>query len=137
MPLWLYEGLPDYLSITVSRTNHLQWYDVFSRSSQMNVDSMFKENMRKRNDTASYILSHIGVKGAMPELFSAGRSSFAPGFYHGSCSFVQYIAEHYGLNILLSGIASFQKEEETIEKLSGKPVTTLKQEWLDKLNITQ
>ena len=137
MPLWLFEGLPDYISLEVSREDHSYWFDVFSNSASMNIDSMFRENMNEKNGKASYILSHIGKKGVMTELSSKDRRLYAPGFYHGSCSFVQYIAEHYGINVLLSGISSFQKEEETIENLCGKPLADLKKEWLNKLGIPE
>ncbi len=60
---------------------------------------------------------------------------YAPAFYHGSCSFVQYIANTYGISILLSAVSSFKKEEETIEKLSGKSLAALKKNWLQKLQI--
>jgi len=35
----------------------------------------------------------------------------------------------------VKGISSFGKEQETIEKLTGKSLDTLKKEWLNKLNI--
>ena len=133
MPLWLFEGLPDYISLEVSRTNNLKWFDVFSNSSQMNIDSLFRSDMNEKNEHASYILSHIGENGVMPELSSKDRKKYAPAFYHGSCSFVTYIARTYGFRLLLSAVSSFQKEQETLEKLSGKPLAVLKKEWLDKL----
>lgn len=137
MPLWLFEGLPDYISFEVSQANNLYLFDVFSNSSNMNIDSIFKEDMNEKSKNTAYILSHIGEKGVMPELSSKDRNLYAPGFYHGSCSFVKYIAGNYGINILLLAISSFKKEQETIEKLSGKPLATLKKEWLQKLKIAE
>jgi hypothetical protein len=40
MPLWLHEGLPDYLAMQVSRQNHLTHFDVFSNVIT-NADSLF------------------------------------------------------------------------------------------------
>ena len=135
MPLWLLEGLPDYVSVEVSRINHLQWYDVLSRSSRMNIDSIFIQELKRPTDTTSYILSYVGEKGLLPELFTKDRGLYAPAFYHASGSFVHFIAENYGLDTLLAAISSFQKENETIEKLTGKPLAVLKQQWLQKLGI--
>ncbi len=113
MPLWLHEGLPDYIAMQVSRQNHLALFDVFSNSNSTNADSLCLENMKSGN--ASYIISRIGAKGVMPELSSKNRIDYAPGFYHGSCSFVQFIADNYGLNVLLTAISSSEKEQESIE----------------------
>jgi|GEM_PF-1665971 len=137
MPLWLFEGLPDYISVEVSRANNLKWFDVFSNSSQMNIDSVFREDMSEKNEYASYILSHIGENGVMPELSSKERKKYAPTFYHGSGSLVAYIARTYGLQPLLAAISSFQKEQEILEVMTGKPLVVLKKEWLEKLKIAR
>lgn len=134
-PLWLYEGLPDYISLKVSIKEKLPYFDVFSNSNQNNFDSLFINDIN--TPKAHYILSFIGSKGVMPELFSNDRFQYAPAFYHGSSSFVKYIAEKYDLNILLSGISTFAQEQETIEKLVGKPIEIIKKEWCNKLNIGQ
>jgi hypothetical protein len=135
MPLWLYEGLPDYIAMQVARQNHLTHFDVFSNSNSANADSLFLEDMRSPN--ASYIILHIGSKGVMPELSSENRINYAPGFYHGSGSLVQFIADNYGLNVLLTAISLSGREQESIETATGKPLTALKKEWLDKLKIKQ
>ncbi|MEP7228740.1 MAG: hypothetical protein ABI691_00730 [Ginsengibacter sp.] len=134
-PLWLFEGLPDYISQKVSLLENLPWFDVFSNNFQTNIDSLFVEEIR--SDEGSYILSFIGAKGVMPELFSNDRILYAPAFYHGSCSFVQYLAEKYDIKILLTGISSFGQEQETVEKLTGKPLEILKKEWIEKLKIAK
>jgi len=135
MPLWLHEGLPDYIAMQVARQNHLTHFDVFSNSNSTNPDSLFLEDMRSPN--ASYVILHIGAKGVMPELSSENRINYAPCFYHGSGSFVQFIADNYGLNVLLTAISLSGHEQESIETATGKPLITLKKEWLDKLKIKQ
>jgi len=135
MPLWLFEGLPDYISAKVSQQENLPWFDVFSRSSRTNIDSIFMEDMK--SDKASYILSFIGKKGILPELDSKDRILYAPAFYHGSSSFVGYIADKYGIEILLNAISSFGKEQEKIEEVTGKQIDILKREWIDKMGIAK
>jgi hypothetical protein len=135
MPLWLYEGLPDYIATEVSRQNHLTNFDVFSNSNNTNADSLLLENLKSAN--ASHIISYIGAKGVMQELFSKNRMDYAPGFYHGSCSFVHFIADNYGLPVLLTALSSFEKEQQSIETVTGKPLTILKKEWLEKLKMNQ
>ncbi|MEO8146420.1 MAG: hypothetical protein ABI723_02225 [Bacteroidia bacterium] len=135
MPLWLFEGLPDYISLQVSLSENLPWFDVFSDNYQTNIDTLFAEELKSQK--GSYILSFIGSKGVMPELFSNDRIYYAPAFYHGSSSFVKYIADNYGIKILLAGISSFGQEHETIEKLSGKSLEILKKEWMNKLKTVK
>lgn len=133
MPLWLSEGLPTYITIKVSQQNSLPWFDVFSRSVNPNVDSVFR--MEIQSEKSQYILSYIGAKGVMPELSSPDRQKYAPVFYHGSSSFVEFIADQYGLALLLDAISSFQNEHEVIETKTGKTISVLKAEWLKKLKI--
>jgi hypothetical protein len=134
-PLWLYEGLPDYISLEVSIAEDLQWYDGFSNSYQPNIDSLFINEIATKK--RKYILSYIGKNGIMRELFSDKRAHYAPAFYHGSLSFVKYLAENYDTKILLTAISSFGEENKTIEQSTGKSLSTLKKEWLTKLNIEQ
>ena len=133
MPLWLFEGLPDYISLKVSLIEKLTWFDVFSNSYQTNIDSLFTREIM--GDKGSYILSFIGTKGVMSELFSENRILYAPAFYHGSHSFVKYLANNYKLPILLTAISAFRQETETLERLTGKLLDTLKKEWLNELKI--
>jgi hypothetical protein len=66
----------------------------------------------------------------MPELSSNEKMLCVPCFYHGSCSFVHYLADNYGINILLTAISSFKKEQEKIEALTGKSIDVLKKDCL-------
>jgi hypothetical protein len=100
----------------------------------MSIVYLLKEIAEEKG---KYILSFIGAKGIMPELSSHERVHYAPTFYHGSTSFVKYIAEPYDITTLLAGISVFSEEQETIEKLTGKSLATLKKEWLNKLKIVE
>ena len=135
MPVWLFEGLPDYISLKVSVFENLKWFDVFSNSYNPNIDSLFLKEIK--SDKGSYILSFIGSKGVMPELFSNNRMHYAPAFYHGSHSFVNYLVTSYNIKILLKAVSLFEREQETIEKLTGKSLEELKKEWLIQLKTSK
>lgn len=132
IPLWLTEGLADYISLEVSLKNGWPRYDVMSRSFATNVDSLFRQEVK--SEQGRKVLNYIGSGGAMPELFSDERPLYAPCFYHGSCSFVKYLADHFGLDVLLTGIASFAHEQTAIEQQTGKSLSELKQLWLNSLS---
>jgi len=131
-PLWLSEGLPDYISIEVSKKMNLPIFDVFSNSYSTNIDSICKEDLK--GPKAHDIVSFVGRKGIMPELFSTERRLYVNSFYHASCSFVKYIAEQYGLEPLLQSIASFSREHEVLENKTSQSIEEMKRQWLKKIN---
>lgn len=133
MPLWLFEGLPDYIAIDISSKENWPFFDVFSNSFITDVDSLFVKEIKSEKGT--YILSFIGSKGVMPELFSADRALYAPAFYHGSTSFVKSLINTYGIKFLLNSISSFKKELDIIKRATNKSLEILKQEWLHTLGL--
>jgi hypothetical protein len=132
MPLWLSEGLADYISLRVSQDHHLPQYDVFTKSFQANVDSACKEDIK--SDKADSILSYIGKRGVMEALFSEDRGLYAPTFYHCSCSFVKYLADELGLDKLIASLAAYPKEMEKLEASAVPSLEALKKRWLIKIN---
>ena len=132
MPLWLAEGLPDYISMQVSQAYNLPLYDVFTNSFQTNIDSVCKQDLKESR--ADSILSFIGKKGALTALFGEERHLYAPTFYHCSCSFVKYLAEEQGLDPLVASLAAYPKEMEELEKRVSTSIDKLKRQWLIKIN---
>lgn len=131
MPLWLSEGLPDYISMHVSQTLNLPEFDVFSNSMRTNVDSACREDLK--GSKADTILSYIGKRGAMAELFGHSRRLYAPTFYHCSCSFVKYLAEQAGVHPLVASLAAYPGEMEELEKRMSLSMQELKKLWLTQI----
>lgn len=132
MPLWLYEGLPEYISLEVARQKGLPHFDVHSNTNLGDIDSSCKEDFK--NPTATYILSFVGKKGAMPELFGKDRRLYAPVFYHCSCSFVKYLSEFLGIEPLVSSLSSYPNEQEEVERRLGSTIDEIKKMWMAKIN---
>jgi hypothetical protein len=133
IPLWLSEGLPDYISMQVSQNLKLPLYNVFSNSflTLNNIDSICKKDLE--GSKADSILFFIGRKGALTALFGKERRLYAPTFYHCSCSFVKYLAESVGLDPLVASLAAYPKEMEELEKWLSMPIGKLKEKWLIKI----
>jgi hypothetical protein len=131
-PMWLAEGLPDYISIEVSKKLRLPLFDVFSNSYRTNIDSICREDLK--GPKADRVISSIGKKGIMPELFSTDRRLYIGSFYHCSCSFVKYIAEVYGLEPLLTSLSSFRNEHEVLERKTFRTIEYMRDQWLYKIN---
>ena len=129
--LWLYEGLPDYISMKVSQQHNLPQFDVFANTTYGNADSLCKQDLCK--ERSAYILSFIGKKGTMPELYSKDRFTYAPTFYHCSCSFVKYLVEKQGIEPLLNSVSVYPREHEALEKLITPSLDVMKSSWMEKL----
>jgi hypothetical protein len=131
MPLWLAEGLAEYIAIEVSEKNHLYIYDLFTNSVQKNLDTLFKEDMK--NDKITEILSHIGSAGTINEVFAdddKSRKYYAGAFYHLSASFVKYLAEKYGIRTLVESNAAFRNELVELEKRMNSTLEKEKSLWI-------
>ena len=129
MPLWLSEGLADYIAIEVSQKYHLKLYDVFTNSNKKNLDTLFKEDIRHVN--AKEILSHIGSSGNIKKLlWSESRNQNAGAFYHLSASFVKYLAEKYGIRTLVESNAAFRNELVELEKRMNSTLEKEKSLWI-------
>ncbi|MFT4018473.1 MAG: hypothetical protein QM668_16025 [Agriterribacter sp.] len=128
MPLWLSEGLPDYISLLVSQQQQLPLFDVFANTLIVDPDSICKNDLK--GDKADSILTFIGTKGVMPQLLGKQRRLYAPAFYHCSCSFVKFLSEKIGLDALVASIAAYPEEMKTLEKKLSRPIDTLKKQWL-------
>jgi len=133
MPLWLAEGLPEYIAMQVSQQHHLPHFDPHSNGFYKDVDSLCKDDLR--NEKGEYILSYIGRKGVMLELFGKDRRSYAPAFYHCSCSFVKYLVSQNGIEILLNSLSAYPRELEELEKLMTPSLEVMKKSWVEKLKM--
>lgn len=132
MPLWLSEGLPEYISMSVSEKLKLPLFDVFTNSFLSNIDSVCREDLK--SSKADSVLFFIGRKGAMTSLYGKERRLYAPIFYHCSCSFVKYLAEQAGIEPLVESLAAYPTEMEELEKRLPASIAALKKMWLAKIN---
>lgn len=132
MPMWLTEGLPEYIAQKIAFDNHYPKFDVHKGGGYLKVDSIC--NAVLNTPIASTILPFVGGKGVLVELFGEKRATYAPPFYNCSCSFTKYITETYGLNTSLTAISIFGEEQEELERQTGISVEIMKQQWLQSLN---
>jgi hypothetical protein len=132
MPLWLSEGLPDYISMQVSQKLKLRRFDVFANSLLINIDSVCREDLK--GSKADSILLFIGKRGALTGLLGKDRRLYAPTFYHCSCSFVKFLAEKAGVDALIASHAAYPREIEELEKRVSPSLDESKKLWLIHLN---
>jgi len=132
MPMWLTEGMAEFLAMKISYEYQIPKFDIFESGGYSKVDSICSISIRELN--GPHILKYIGKPGIMVKLFTKKRGSYAPTFYNCSCSFTKYLVETYGLDKILNAYRNYKKEIKTIEGFTGKTINELKEDWLAKIN---
>ena len=135
MPMWLTEGLPEYIAMKLSYENNFARYDAWKDGGYPKADSSCAAKLR--NEKGSHILNFIGKPGVLIELFGKSRPMYAPTFYNCSCSFTKYLVDQFGIEVPLQAIANFGDEEKTIETLTSTDMETLRAGWLTKIGYSK
>lgn len=131
IPQWLFEGLADALAIEISLAEGLEHY---SPLYDVPVDQLDALAARKLREAPSpEVLTVIGGRGRLPELFGPQRAKFAVPFYSGSTSFVRFIAKRHGYPPLLAAINAFGHENATLEQETGESLDSMKAAWLEQI----
>ncbi|QHL86876.1 hypothetical protein GU926_05260 [Nibribacter ruber] len=131
IPMWFTEGVAEYLAMKVSHDTKVPKLDLQKSGGYLKVDSTCSAALK--TEVGQYVVDYIGEEGAMLKLFTSDRKTYAPPFYNCSCSFTKYLGETYGTEVLLRSNAQFKDEQETLEQLTKKDLSTLKEEWLTNL----
>jgi hypothetical protein len=131
MPMWLTEGMAEFLAMKISYDNQIPKFDLFESGGYSKVDSICNISVRQEN--GPHILKYIGEPGIMKKLFTKKRRFYASTFYNCSCSFTKYLVETYGLDKVLNAYTNYKKEIETIENFTGKTMNELREDWLAKI----
>jgi hypothetical protein len=137
-PLWLTEGLPDYLAQTVAAEEHLHEGDVFAIGGLAMVDSVCAARANA-NARRAELLRVVGATGRMEALFTTERASVAPAFYACAQSMTKFLVERIGVKRMvgLSPAIKAGDWEDEVGRAAGRPLTDLRREWLAKLGLTE
>jgi hypothetical protein len=128
-PLWLTEGLADYVALTAAGRAGVKEGDVFDIGGLAGTDKAC--NDRLKGPRGPEIAAFIGNVGAPGALFTTERTEVAPTFYACGTSFTKFIVERIGLpeTIALVPLIPTQGVLPRIQKLTGKSMETLRAEW--------
>jgi len=128
-PLWLTEGLADYVGLTAADRAGVMEGDVFDLGGLAGVDKTCNE--RLKGPRGAEIVSFIGNIGAPGALFTTERTEVAPTFYACGTAFTKFVVERIGLpeTIALVPLIPAEGVLPRIEKLTGKSMETLRAEW--------
>ena len=136
MPLWLFEGVPDYLAQSAAQVGRLHEGDVFAIGGLAKVDSVCAARAltSPRRDE---ILRTVGATGQVEALFTTERAQVAPIFYACAQSMTKLLVETIGVQQTVDLFPAMQDGtwEAAIVTAATVPLATLRQRWLVRLGL--
>ena len=137
-PLWLTEGLPDYLAQRVAAEERLHEGDVLAIGGLAVVDSVCAARAAA-NPRRAEMLRVVGATGRVEALFTTDRATVAPAFYACAQSMTKFLVERVGVGTMVAlfpGITTGSWEEE-LGRAAGVPLSELRRQWLVKLRLME
>jgi hypothetical protein len=132
-PLWLTEGLPDYVARLAAAEVGMIEEGPFGTPTLDGVDAVCAERARTADGAA--MMPYVGGAGRPDVLFTTDRQRFAPTFYSCSFSFTKYLAGRVGLDALV-GLFALSPAEMIgrLDRFAGEPLADLRAEWLKRIH---
>jgi hypothetical protein len=130
-PVWLSEGLADYVALTAASATGFPEGDVFEIGGLARADSVCAARLSGSRRRAE-ILDKVGGNGRLQALFTDERAQVAPAFYACSQSFTRYLADRVGVRtlvVLFSRVPSGTWLAD-LEAAAGQSLDALRRAWL-------
>ena len=134
-PLWLLEGLPDYLAQLAASRAGVREGDVFDAGDRTKVDSVCAARVRAA-PLAAAAVGTIGGAGRPPQLFTTERGTVAPVFYPCSHSFTKHVVEKIGLDRVVALFPSIKSDDwQRALSARGGSLDELRSEWAHRIGL--
>jgi hypothetical protein len=129
-PLWLFEGLADYVAQAVAAKTGFKEGDVFGIGGLAFADGTCAKRLAEPR--GEEILRYIGGPGAPEALFTADRQTIAPTFYACAQSFIKFLVERVDVQSIVGLVPLVPQDrvEEGLMRVTKSPVPSLRAEWL-------
>jgi hypothetical protein len=133
-PLWLTEGLPDYVAQLVATDIGMTEEGPFASGGLNGADRVCAE--RARTADGATMLTFVGGPGRPDVLFTTDRARFAPTFYTCALSFTKFLAGRATLTSLVALFGVPPSETLTrLDALAGAPLATHRSAWLTAIGL--
>lgn len=133
-PLWLTEGLPDYIARLVAEEAGITEEGPFGTATIVGVDAICAQ--RARTPDGATMVKAVGSAERPEVLFTTDRQRFAPTFYACSFSFTKFLAGRVGLDALIGLFALTPAEMNArLERLTGGSLAEARAAWLRLLEL--
>jgi len=129
-PLWLMEGLADFVGQSAASEAGVVEGDVFDTGGLAGVDGVCATRLRE--PIGKQVVAAMGENAELPALFTTDRQTVAPTFYACSFSFTKFIVAKIGLDetVALMPLFASGGVPKRIEQLTHTTVARLREEWL-------
>lgn len=127
MPLWLTEGLADYLAHRLSESLGVAFNSPFGDDVLAQTDAVCAARLASPEGTT--LVPFIGGHGRPAQLFGPERFAYASVFYPCAKSFVAFLVATYGLAPLIDANARFRHELTTLEATIGTSLASARATW--------
>ncbi|MFN8571248.1 MAG: hypothetical protein U0132_04270 [Gemmatimonadaceae bacterium] len=135
-PLWLMEGMPDYLAQVAADRAGVHEGDVFQIGGNAGTDSACV-NRVTASSKGDEILASVGRNQRLEALFTTDRATVAPAFYACSRSFAKFIVGRIGVPAAVDLFPAIQRGEweQQLERVAREPTQGLRRAWLMSLGL--
>lgn len=127
-PLWLFEGVAEYLARTAARQENLVEGDILGIGGLDGAALTCAGALAEHPELAG----HIGARGFPPQLFGPDRMTVATGFYACSLSHTSFLVDRLGLDAVLEAFAD-RDPVARIEAAAEASADRLRAEWIGAL----
>lgn len=135
-PLWLFEGLPDYLALSVAPAIGLNEGDVFAVGGLARADSTCAARVRA-SPRGAEILDAVGRSRRPPALFTTERQLVAPIFYACGQALSRHLVEHLGVRHTVELMPAMKRGnwEDAVARLGGVRMADVRQRWVERMGL--
>ncbi len=135
-PLWLFEGVPDYLAQSVSAQTGFHEGDVFEIGGLGKVDSVCAARVAS-SPRRQEILGVIGSAGRLEALFTTERATIAPAFYACSQSLTKHLIDLIGVREVVGLFPAMKNGtwRDAIARAAAVSMDTITHRWKVRLGL--
>lgn len=135
-PLWLMEGLADFIGQSAAGEAGVVEGDVFDAGGLTGVDRVCATRLQE--PIGRQVVAAIGENAELPALFTTDRQTVAPTFYACSFSFTKFLVGKVGLGevVALMPLLSTGGVPKRVEQLTHTTIARLRDEWLRTIGAT-
>lgn len=135
-PLWLFEGLPDYLAHTIAPSVGLHEGDVFAVGGLAASDTACAQRVRG-SARGTEIIEAVGRGARPPLLFTTERQQVAPVFYACGQALTRHVVERIGVRAAVELMPAMRTGTwaSDFERTAGESMEAFRRRWLERIGL--
>jgi uncharacterized protein (TIGR02246 family) len=137
VPLWLFEGIPDYLAQVTAPRVGIHEGDVFAIGGLEKSDSSCSARVRA-SPRGPEVIDAVGRDVRLTSLFTTERAQVAPVFYACGQSLTRYLVDLIGVRRTVELMPAIGRGtwRAAVEAHAGRSMQSVRRAWLERLGLT-